>query len=83
MPWYSPIMTTAQLLYRDYLIELEHDAQGWRAIAITHSVRGATIYPRGSTILTGPAQNDMRRRLLTHTQMLAGGGEGLINKPSP
>ena len=59
MPWYSPIMTTAELVYRDYLIELEHEAQGWRAMAITHSVRGATIYPRGSTILTGPAQNDM------------------------
>ena len=76
-------MTADQILYRDYLIELEHDAQGWRAMAITHGVRGATILPRGSTILTGPAQNDMRRRLLTHTQMLTGGGEGLINSSSP
>ena len=47
MPWYSPIMTADRILYRDYLIELEHDAQGWRAMAITHGVRGATILPPG------------------------------------
>ena len=38
-------MTTAQLHYRDYLIELEPDAQGWRAMAITRSVKGATMLP--------------------------------------
>jgi len=38
-------MTTAQVPYRDYLIELEHDAQGWRAVAITHALKGATRLP--------------------------------------
>jgi len=41
------MITTAQVLYRGYLIELEHAAQGWRAVAITHSLRGATILPPG------------------------------------
>ena len=38
-------MTTAYVLYRDYLIELEHGAQGWRVVAITHGIRGPAIRP--------------------------------------
>jgi hypothetical protein len=33
----------ARDLYRDYFIDLEKDAQGWRVIAVTHSLKGSSL----------------------------------------
>jgi hypothetical protein len=38
-------MTNASALHRHYFIDLEEDAQGWRVVAITHSVKGSSLLP--------------------------------------
>jgi hypothetical protein len=40
-----PEMTTARILYRDCLIDLVSDVQGWRVAAITHSTDGKVRPP--------------------------------------
>jgi hypothetical protein len=38
-------MTSATALYRTYFVDLEEDAQQWRVIAITHSVKRSNLLP--------------------------------------
>ena len=38
-------MTSARILYRNYFIHLEHDAQRWRVVAIIHSLTGRGLLP--------------------------------------
>jgi hypothetical protein len=35
----------ARAFYRDYFIDLEQDAQGWRVIALTHSLKDSSLPP--------------------------------------
>lgn len=36
---------TARVIHSNYSIDLEHDAQGWRVIAITHCINGSSLVP--------------------------------------
>ena len=38
-------MPTARALHREYFIDLEQDAQGWRVVAITYSRTGRSLLP--------------------------------------
>jgi hypothetical protein len=38
-------MPTTRALHREYFIDLEQDAQGWRVVAITHSRVGRSLLP--------------------------------------
>ena len=40
-------MVRATTLHRNYYIDLEQDAQGWRVVAITHSLTGRSLLPPG------------------------------------
>ena len=74
-------MTAAQVLYRDYLIELDTTLGGGELWPSHTLSRAPPDCLQGFIILTGPARNDMRRQLLTHNQQPAGGGGGMINRP--
>jgi hypothetical protein len=44
-------MTSVRILHRNYFIDLEHDAQRWRVVAITHSLTGRILLPPGFNYL--------------------------------
>jgi hypothetical protein len=38
---------TTSVLHSNYFIDLEHDGQSWRVIAITHCFNGSSLVPPG------------------------------------
>jgi hypothetical protein len=40
-------MTSVRTLHRNYFMDLEHDAQRWSVVAITHSLTGRVLLPPG------------------------------------